>query len=46
MELAVTIPANTSTGSKYLGVIVNESDASTSNNDTDGWDAHRIVVTN
>jgi V8-like Glu-specific endopeptidase len=43
---SVTIPGNTPAGTKYLGVIVNENDASTSNNDTDGWDAHRIVVTN
>jgi len=43
---SVTIPGSTTAGIKYLGVIVNESDASTSNNDTDGWDAHRISVTN
>lgn len=39
------IPYFTTPGSYYVGVIIDESDFKTSNNDTDGWDAQRITVT-
>jgi len=42
----VTIPASTAPGTYYVGVIVTSSDADASNNDTDGWDAQRVTITN
>jgi hypothetical protein len=42
----VRIPANTPSGTYYLGVIYdNSTDSNAANNDTDGWDAQRITVT-
>ncbi|WP_456373645.1 S-layer homology domain-containing protein [Thiolapillus sp.] len=42
----VTIPLDTPTGDYWLGVIYDDgSDADDSNNDTDGWDAAKIHVT-
>lgn len=43
----VTIPANTPAGNYWIGVIYDSGqDADSSNNDTDGWDAAPITVTN
>lgn len=39
-----TIPSNTTPGSYYMGVIVDEVDADDGNDDTDGWDAARITI--
>ena len=44
VNAAATIPSNTPTGYRYLGIIVDESDNDNGNNDTDGWDAQRIYV--
>ena len=41
---SVTIPANTSAGTYWVGVILNAVDANTGNNDSDGWDAAEITV--
>jgi hypothetical protein len=42
----VTIPNNTPPGSYWVGVILDSStDSTSSNNDTDGWDATPITVT-
>jgi len=42
----VTVPASTPLGTRYIGIIVTSADADASNNDTDGWDAQKITVTN
>jgi len=39
-----TIPADTSGGNYWIGVILNVGDNNTSNNDTSGWDAAPITV--
>lgn len=40
-----TIPFSTVPGTYYVGIIVTNADAKTSNNDTDNWDAMKIAVT-
>jgi len=43
---AVTVPFGTSLGTKYIGVIIDDTeDTNDSNSDTNGWDAQRITVT-
>ncbi|KAA3606074.1 MAG: hypothetical protein DWQ01_17920 [Planctomycetota bacterium] len=39
-----TIPVDTVPGSYWIGVIIDELDYSTSNNDTDGWDAAPVTI--
>jgi hypothetical protein len=39
-----SIPLATSGGTYYIGVILDSSDANTTNNDTDGWDADETTV--
>ncbi|TWT44090.1 Glutamyl endopeptidase precursor [Phycisphaerae bacterium RAS1] len=41
---ALTVPTGISAGSYFVGVIVTSSDSDSSNNDSDGWDAHPIVI--
>lgn len=31
-------------GKKFIGIILNQSDAQNSNNDSDGWDAHEVDI--
>ena len=38
------IPTTVSTGTYYVGVIVDVPDASSGNNNTEGWDSSRVVV--
>lgn len=39
-----TIPVDTVPGTYFVGVIIDEVDADTNNNDTDGWDAAQVTV--
>ncbi len=38
------IPCTTKPGTYWVGIILDEKDADTTNNDTDGWDAAKITV--
>lgn len=40
----VTIPLGTAAGDYWMGVIIDETDFDTNNNDTDGWDAKALTV--
>ncbi len=41
---APVIPADVKAGTYWIGVIVDEKDYNTANNETDGWDAAKITV--
>ena len=43
---AMTVPFGTTTGTKYVGIIIDANeDTNDNNSDTDSWDAQRITVT-